>query len=136
MNDKEVFHTCKVLGKKFTFREYYDYIDNHDSGQPVFSQDGFDWNFFYVCLDPRVYVLKDSSSFSAEVKVAKYEDKYYYGYYCHSFDEGNISPCRITLGMDFDTEDDAVRHAFYTIKKYWGKKAEGMKLPVRQLELF
>lgn len=73
MSENRVHIYARHIKRAFTFEEWCDYLKEHPDSRDevVFSDDGYDWNIYCVCRNPKCALSMECGSMKLTVKVAK-----------------------------------------------------------------
>ena len=120
MENNDIFHICKCLGKSFTYNEYVDFIKKNSPSHPVFYYDGFKFNVWDVCLNPNIALEWQGKSCKFKVKTAKSPNgRWDYGTDCWFANGGGCHAACFVDGQDgFPTEKECL----YTALKHFEEK--------------
>lgn len=126
--EKPFFHECRALGLVFqTFDDWYKWLEanKHEVNKSVSEHFGFKYNINDVCINPHVkasYKMDNYNYF--EVRTARTQYGWVYGYSVNLYSEGSSSPAcypsRYSKNPFFETENDAI--------------VDGLSFVIKQLE--
>lgn len=113
MENNDIFHICKCLGKSFTYDEYEDFVKGESANYPVFEHDGFKFNVWDVCLNPNIALEWQGKSCKFKVETAKSQNgRWDYGTDCWLVNVGVCHAACFVNGQDgFLTEKECVYDA-------------------------
>lgn len=113
MENNDIFHICKCLGKSFTYDEYEDFVKGESANYPVFEHDGFKFNVWDVCLNPNIALEWQGKSCKFKVETAKSQNgRLDYGTDCWLVNVGVCHAACFVNGQDgFLTEKECVYDA-------------------------
>ena len=127
--ETNIHHTCKCIGRDFTFTEWCAYTKEHQNcgSEPVFEEFGFKWNIHDICLNPhRINILprhnKDGYA-RLEISTANTRDGWSIGisYSGIEQDESSGGGCGVAYDRPNDehypSENDAIIAALRRIRK-------------------
>ena len=118
---EDYHHISRCTGKKFSFEEWCEYCDSHETSEPAAEFNGFEFNIFDVCLNPNTPIkITDKKGFYVEIRTAQSENnRWSYGCSYDLIWESRSSPCIFiddNSDKSFSTEREAVIDAFYDIE--------------------
>lgn len=134
MDDKLFFHECRAAGIVFkTTKDWFEWLgkDGHkDFNKPVAEHFGFKYNINDVCLNPHVEAsYRIDNSFYWEVRTARTQFGWIYGYGISVGSEASSSPCGYPSRYErntplFETENDAIFDALTQIIRILERKGK------------
>lgn len=124
--DYENHHTCELLGRSFSFPEWSDYCKaNRYENPPVYSENGFDWNIYDVCVNPNHFDINLGDREYITIETAQVRNGWYYGYVWNVFSRSmsglvlSASPCSYKPDIPcYCSESSAIRAALLAVKKH------------------
>ncbi|WP_346701385.1 hypothetical protein [Barnesiella sp. An22] len=119
--DRMVHHTCRCIGKNFTFDQWIKWLKKHDIDEVQLTFKNFNYNITDVCLTPNNPVKWKNKTCSIEISTAQSPClRWDYGVHITIYNSGRyFSPQFISTCTDgYSTEKECIYFALIFIRDY------------------
>lgn len=130
--EEKIFHTCICTGRKFTHKQWCEYLEEHpDSGrEPVSTYKTFGFNINDICVSPKIPVTIKCNLCSLEIHTAESPNgRWSYGRTLHLCSSGYSRGAQFINDPagGFPSEKDAIYDALSEAEQEAEKELKAVK---------
>lgn len=119
---ERINHFCACLQKAFTFSEWTAYLKEHpNSGsEQVFTYNGFGWNIYDVCVNPRAVIQWGTGDCKFNINIVQCPNgRWMYGYECCFHWMSRLTGAHFITDPNngYVSEKEAIYHALECIER-------------------